>query len=196
MNTVEGKVRVRRRKRQLRTALLLACLGAGLILIGGRIPDPFQLLKRISGINNARFKYQNKRALGRLKEAGLVKFVQEDGKWYARTTKEGKMLLFSKGLQEFMSPERKRKWDQNWRVIVFDISEKRRRVRDRLRRFMESFGFKRLQDSVWVYPYDCEEVLALLKAELKIGSAVLYMVVQEIENDRHLREHFNLPHSD
>ncbi len=57
---------------------------------------------------------------------------------------------------------------------------------------MRELGFVRLQDSVWVFPYSCEEFLALLKAELKIGTSVLYMVVEEIENDKHLREHFNL----
>ena len=50
----------------------------------------------------------------------------------------------------------------------------------------------RLQDSVWVFPYDCEDFIALLKAELKIGAAVLYMVVEHIENDKHLRSHFGL----
>jgi len=193
MGTIEASVRTKRRKRQLKTALLIACLGVGLVLIGARIPDPLQLLKRISGRNNARYTYQNKRAIEGLKKAGLVVFTEEGGKWYARTTNKGKLFLYGKGLREFMSPARKRKWDHYWRVIIFDIPERRRKTRDRLRVFMESFGFRKLQNSVWVYPYDCEDILALLKTELRIGSAVLYMVVQEIEHDRYLREHFKLP---
>src|SRR3989344_480073 len=193
MGAVETKGRTKRRKRQLKTALLIACLGAGLMLMGGGMPDPLRLW-RISGKHNeARFNYQNKRALGRLKEAGLVTFVEDEGRWYARATDKGKLFLVSKGLQEFMSPERKQKWDTYWRVVIFDIPEKRRKTRDRLRIFMESFGFIRLPDSVWVYPYDCEDILTLLKAELRIGSAVLYMLVAEIENDRGIREHFKLP---
>ncbi len=57
---------------------------------------------------------------------------------------------------------------------------------------MRELGFARLQDSVWVYPYDCEDLMALLKADLKIGMAVLYMIVEHIENDKHLRAHFSL----
>ena len=57
---------------------------------------------------------------------------------------------------------------------------------------MRELGFIRLQDSVWVYPYDCEDLMALLKADLKLGSAVLYMVVEHIENDKHLRAEFGL----
>ena len=58
---------------------------------------------------------------------------------------------------------------------------------------MREIGFVRLQDSVWVYPYDCEDFIALLKAELKIGRDVLYAIVDTIEHDKNLRQHFNLP---
>ncbi len=57
---------------------------------------------------------------------------------------------------------------------------------------MRELGFARLQDSVWVYPYDCEDLMALLKADLKIGAAVLYMVVEHIENDKQLQTQFAL----
>jgi len=77
-------------------------------------------------------------------------------------------------------------------MIVFDIPERRRVIRNRLRMTMEELGFMRLQDSVWVFPYDCEDFIALLKADMRIGTAVLYVIVEEIENDSHLREHFGL----
>jgi len=56
-----------------------------------------------------------------------------------------------------------------------------------------SAGFVRLQDSVWVYPYDCEDFTALLKADLHIGREVIYIIAESIENDGWLREQFNLP---
>ena len=88
---------------------------------------------------------------------------------------------------------KKKKWDRRWRVVIFDIPERRKSVRDRLRRFMDTYGFVRLQDSVWVYPHDCEDLIALAKAEFRIGYDVLYMIVERIERDGHLREHFGLP---
>src|SRR3989344_1974194 len=41
-------------------------------------------------------------------------------------------------------------WDGKWRVAIFDVIEKRRRVRNRLRTLLRGAGFYRLQDSVWV----------------------------------------------
>ena len=53
-------------------------------------------------------------------------------------------------------------------------------------------GFVRLQDSVWVYPYDCEDLITLLKADFRVGKDVLYLIVDSIENDKYLRAEFNL----
>src|SRR3989344_660316 len=50
--------------------------------------------------------------------------------------------------------------------------------------------------AVWVKrndSYGCEEFIALLKAELKIGRSVLYVIADSIEQDKILRSHFNLP---
>ena len=53
-------------------------------------------------------------------------------------------------------------------------------------------GFVRLQDSVWVYPYDCEDLIVLLKADFKIGKDVLYMIVDELQGDWERRKEFGL----
>ena len=86
-----------------------------------------------------------------------------------------------------------KKWDRRYRMVMFDIPERRNRIRKLLRFEMQEVGFLRIQDSVWVYPFDCEEFISLLKADLRIGKDVLYAVVEEIENDKWIRQHFNLP---
>ena len=58
---------------------------------------------------------------------------------------------------------------------------------------MRELGFLRVQDSVWVSPHECEELVALIKAELRIGQDILYVIVESIENDGWIRKHFNLP---
>jgi len=53
-------------------------------------------------------------------------------------------------------------------------------------------GFVRLQNSVWVYPYDCEDLVKLLKADFRIGREVLYVIADSIENDMWMRKEFSL----
>ena len=77
-------------------------------------------------------------------------------------------------------------------MLVFDIPERRRAVRTKIRAALISLGFVRLQDSVWVYPYDCEDLITLLKTDFKVGKDVLYVIADRIEFDKPLRILFGL----
>lgn len=87
---------------------------------------------------------------------------------------------------------RPKKWDKKWRVLIFDIKEKRKPLREKVRRTLLAIGFVRLQDSVWIYPYDCEDLITLLKADFRIGKDIIYLIVESIEYDRDLKKLFNL----
>ncbi len=84
-------------------------------------------------------------------------------------------------------------WDGLWRVVAFDIKEVRRGDRDLFRRELRNLDFYLLQQSVWVTPYPCEELIHLLKAEFGLQKQIVYMIVQVIEDDQELRKHFRLP---
>ncbi|MEK7126205.1 MAG: CRISPR-associated endonuclease Cas2 [Patescibacteria group bacterium] len=191
MGMIEGAARSERRRGAFQQAILYAALGGVMVAIGA-VPDFSKIIKYYTGAKKgARFNYQTKTALGRLSARGLIKFVERDGRRYAQITETGKRVLELETQKTALTKERK--WDKRWRVVIFDIPERRKSVRNRLRRFMYTYGFVRLQDSVWVYPHDCEDLIALAKAEFRIGYDVLYMIVERIEHDKHLREHFELP---
>jgi CRISPR-associated endonuclease Cas2 len=77
-------------------------------------------------------------------------------------TKEGEKLI---GLY---FPTR----DNVWKMIIFDIPESKRKIRNFLRARLVSLGFKRWQNSIWVTPYalhkDFEEELGVLAKSLFI----------------------------
>ena len=83
-------------------------------------------------------------------------------------------------------------WDKKWRVIVFDIPEKKRRARDALRFEMKKLGFFELQRSVWVYPHDCRDAIDFLVEFFEVRNYVRYLVVSEMSYDADLKVHFNL----
>lgn len=66
-------------------------------------------------------------------------------------------------------------WDGKWRIVVFDIAEKERSLRNFLRDKLTSLGFGKLQESVYVTPLD---VLFDLKEFLKeydlYGKAIVF----------------------
>lgn len=192
MGKVEIEAKNKRRRSYLRNVLLTSIALSGVVLVAAIAPNALAQLRHLPAMKRARLRYRAKTALGRLAVQGLIAFEKRNGKSYARITSAGQKALIFEQQKASLHDKKKRRWDKRWRVIIFDIPERRRRTRDRLRITMRELGFVRLQDSVWVYPYDCEDLMALLKADLKVGAAVLYMVVEHIENDKHLRAQFAL----
>lgn len=87
---------------------------------------------------------------------------------------------------------KKQKWDGKWRVLIFDVWEKRRGKRDMLRREIKEFGFVQLQQSVWIYPFPCGDFIELLKADLRFGKNIRYLIVEQLDSDAKLRKRFGL----
>jgi len=192
MGIVETEARKKRIYTNVQQSLLAAVALAGIVLVATTAPNLPMALDKLPAIKRAKLRYQYRTAFGRLAAQGHIVFEKRNDKQYARITESGRKALAFEQEKAKLKNVNKKRWNGRWRVVIFDVPEKRRKTRDRLREIMERTGFARLQDSVWVFPYDCEDFIALLKAELKIGAAVLYMVVEQIENDKHLRAHFGL----
>jgi DNA-binding transcriptional regulator PaaX len=193
MGVLERRAQTKQQKGYIQQAILATVALSGVALVATIVPNALIAMANVPSIKRAHLKARYKTALGRLAAQGYIEFKKRNEKSYACITEEGRRKLAFTLEKEKLTQHQKRRWNGRWRVIIFDVPERRRKTRDRLRLMMQELGFVRLQDSVWVFPYDCEEFISLLKAELKIGSAVLYMVVEEMENDTYLREHFRLP---
>lgn len=190
MGSVEAGAGKKRKRRNMRNAVLITIGAVGFIAVAAIAPNTFQLLGRSGAL--ARLKYQTKGVLTRLKMKGEIEFVERDGKRYVRLTERGEESLAFERQKMLLVNSAPKRWDRRYRLVMFDVPEKRKKIREQLRFQMQGVGFLRIQDSAWVYPYDCEEFIALLKADLHIGKDVLYAVVEEIENDAWIRKHFGL----
>ncbi len=132
-----------------------------------------------------------KRNIESLLRSGLIKQTHnEGGEKVLEVTKKGKWEIALRH-QRIESSEKK-KWDERWRVVVFDVPNTKEKVRKELRRGMKLYGFYMLQKSVWVYPYACDDFILLLKSHLGLSSDVLYLTSDYIENDKHLRKYFRI----
>ncbi|MDP3645490.1 MAG: hypothetical protein Q8R25_00175 [bacterium] len=191
MGNLESEARFERRKGYLQKALLSAVAVSGLLLVAVAVPNVLQLIEKIPG-KKFKFNYRIKSVAARLVEQKLVRFVERGGKKYMEITEAGRRMLDIQQQERALRKRAQSRWDKRWRMVVFDIPEKYRKTRDQLRITLRSLGFVQLQASVWIYPYDCEEVITLLKSDLHVGYSVLYAIVEKIENDAPLKRHFNL----
>jgi len=171
--------------------VLKAVAVAGVLAVVMVAPNCAQLLKYALPRKSRRWYYINT-VVQRCIDRGLLEKKEQKGVGtVVRLTAKGKNLLaqYELGSRVIQKPK---KWDKKYRIIIFDIKEKRRTTRDALRIWLTRLGFIRLQQSVWVHPYECQEIITLLKAHFHIGKEILYITADSIENDRWLKESFDL----
>jgi len=100
------------------------------------------------------------RHLARLQQSKLLAQEERTGQIVYRLTDLGRFVALGGH-----NPERQweRKWDGQWRMLVFDLPVSQGRVRARLLRWLRQNGFGYLQDSVWIHPDPVSEIADVLK---------------------------------
>lgn len=122
--------------------------------------------------------------MANLKASGYIK---REGKYVKLTQKGKQKALFTKWQLKKVDIK---KWDGKWRVISFDVPEKKKRLRERLRRKLQYLNFVKMQDSVWATPLPIEREIDELLQILEIKYFIRYMTVEKINYDVDLRKKF------
>ncbi len=187
MGIQEKESKRRAKKYELQRLILQSVKAAGLLSVALVAPNVVGAMAKLGLIRSPRQQDVIGRSSARLVRSGLLEW--NAGK--LRLTAKGERKLRELSLREQIA-KRPRRWDGKWRVLVFDIPERRKAIRIKLRVTLNGIGFYRLQDSVWVYPFDCEDFVQLLKAGFRVGDDVRYMIVDSIERDERMRAHFKV----
>lgn len=100
------------------------------------------------------------RQLQRLEKQDLIERQSGDhGDRLHRLTEAGRVgALGGRDPEAFWN----RPWDGRWRLVLFDVPEVHRAMRNRLRRYLHGCGFGYLQNSVWITPDPVKDQRALL----------------------------------
>lgn len=139
-------------------------------------------------------KLQLRRALAYLKTQNKIQYIEKGDNIIAvQITKNGQNYLKNFDFDNLVL-ERPKKWDKKWRLIIFDIPEKKKLAREALRKKLKDLGLIKLQDSVWVTPFPCEQEINLIKNVFNLSDFWLEMIITESlgNRDYQLRKQFNL----
>lgn len=112
-----------------------------------------------------------------LKQNGFIEYKNEQD--FILTPKGLRKINFVR-LENLKFDDRKK--DGLWRLIIFDIPERRRGVRELLRYKLLEFDFYQLQKSVYVTPYVCENEIAEVCKILDLGSYVSVILAKSLGN--------------
>ncbi|KKS16212.1 MAG: Repressor in ring oxydation complex/ phenylacetic acid degradation pathway related protein (PaaX) [Parcubacteria group bacterium GW2011_GWB1_41_6] len=121
----------------------------------------------------------------------LVNFLENsDGSVTIILTEAGRKKALRYKIDELKIS--KQKWDGKWRIIVFDIPEKKKGSREVLREKLKDLDFYNIQKSVWISPFECKEIIDFIAEYFEIRHYVRYIEAGFISNEAELKLKFNL----
>ncbi len=193
MGQLEKESKKRTRKANLQKAILSAAFAVGGLCVAFGAPKMTKVLKQLEPdfMKSKLGKYSFNRSLAKLTTNNMIIWEKTDKGNFARLTEKGEAKLRQLEIMDYKIKKPKR-WDGKWRLLAFDIKEERKGVRNKVRHTLRQLGFTRLQDSLWVYPYDCEDLIMLLKVDFRVGKELVYIIADNIENDKSLRKFYSI----
>lgn len=129
------------------------------------------------------------RKISVLKKKGYIERFCEGKESYAEITEKGKKSLnkYEFSRLNFQRPEH---WDKRWRVIISDIPEKQRVLRNGIRAKLYEVGFLQIQKSVFVFPFECTPEINRICDILGGRHFIKYLIADIIEGESDITEKF------
>ena len=161
----------------------------GLLAVAVTMPN---LVAVVGSFAESERRKKIRRAMTYLKDRGYVKIEGYDGENIKmRLTRSGKSILKRISTQELRLP-REQIWDKKWRLIIFDVPNKKSKQRQAFAMHLKNLGSRMAQKSVWIYPYACHDEIMMLRKLYDIEQYVVYCETSFVEDDERWRDYFDL----
>lgn len=177
---------------EVQRKILLLLMGGLALGLSHSPKTSFQIIKAIGKEWKEIDKQSLRRAIKSLYESKLIAEKQNpDGTITIVLTDQGKQKALTYDLEN-MKIQKPKQWDKKWRIVLFDIPDKIKKVREALRNHLKNLGFYEFQESVFVHPYDCKDEIDYLIEFYDIRRFVRFIIAESLDNELHLKKHFVL----
>ena len=174
---------------------ILLLLEAGLAL--SLVYSPRRQFRIIRGIGKEWDEIEQRSlamAIRRLYESEVLQEKHHaDGTISLVLSKSGKRMTLRYNLDK-MRIAHPRSWDKKWRIVLFDIPETQRKLRDAFRGHLKRLGFYEFQKSVFIHPYECNAELDFIIEYYNARKFIRYIVAEKIDNLIDVRRNFTYLH--
>lgn len=124
--------------------------------------------------------------LRQLRFQNCIVYDEEDERAPIHLTEKGFIRVTKSKLRRIDG----KKWDHLWRLIIFDIPD-RKKSRRRFQQLLRRIGCFRVQRSVYAYPFECKDDILRLAAQYRSSSCVLVYTVPNLGPcERHARNFY------
>ena len=172
---------------------VLLLLSGGLALSLTRRPDTyFRIVKNIA----KEWKKINERSLResikKLYQSKIIDYKENNnGTVELILTDAGKKKILLYDLEK-LKIDKPPKWDNLWRLVIFDIPENKKQARMAMSSKLKELGFYPMQKSVFIHPYECKDEIDFVTELFNIAPYVRFFRVKDIDIELDLKNKFHL----
>lgn len=133
------------------------------------------------------------RAIKILEKKEIIILEEKDQQVFVQLHDKGRSTILKYSIKSILNFKKsKKKWQKKWYLVFFDVPEIQRNKRDYLRRFLLKLGFYPYQKSVYLFPYECEEEINLIKKIVEGAKYMKYIIAEKIEDENLAKTFFKL----
>jgi DNA-binding transcriptional regulator PaaX len=162
----------------------------GVIIAVVALPGMAPVLNLFSGKNKKDRRMFNN-AMYRMRSQKMVKVYYKDGEEVIEITEKGKRRLLKYEFDE-MKIKIPKKWDGLWRIVIFDIPEKRKKARNAINMKLKELGFYPIQKSTFIFPYECRNEVDFVAEHFFARKYINYIVAKEVDGSDKLKKSFKI----
>lgn len=161
------------------------------VTLTGIIESVDYLLK--SAANKSEKNKRVKKILKNLEKRQIINIKEEGDNVYVEIRNKNHPLIIKHSIKSLFDFKKKnKKWQGKWYVVFFDVPEIQRNKRDYLRKLLKILGFYQYQESVYIFPYECEKEINLIKKIVEGGKYIKYIIAEKIEDEERIIKFFGL----
>lgn len=155
------------------------------------IKEIIKTLKEVKNLNIEEEKIR--KSLESLEKNEIIEMEEKGNKVFVKLKDKNNSTVIkysTKALLDFKKKEKK--WNGKWFLVFFDVPEIQRNKRNYLRKYLLDIGFYRYQQSIYIFPYECEKEIILIKKIVEGAKYMKYIIAEKIEDEGAIKTYFKL----
>ena len=155
------------------------------------IKEIVKTLKEVKHLNVEEVKIR--KSLEKLEGNEIIDLDEKDGEIFVKLKDKNNLTVIKYSIKALLDYKKKeKKWNRKWFLVFFDVPEIQKNKRNYLRRFLIYIGFHRYQKSIYIFPYECEKEILLIKKIVEGAKYMKYIVAEKIEDEKIVKPLFKL----
>ena len=153
-----------------------------------------EIIKTLKEVKNLKVEEEKiRKSLKSLERKEIIDLEEKGDEIFVRLKDKNNLTVVkysTKALLDFKKKEKN--WNGKWFLVFFDVPEIQRNKRNYLRKYLINIGFYRYQQSIYIFPYECEKEITQIKKIVEGAKYMKYIIAEKIEDERAMKTFFKL----